>query len=289
MNRVAVVTGGAGGMGLATAAALGRDHRVLITDLHEDALRTAVNRLASDGVQAEAVVADVADRAAVQHVFERARTLGPITTVAHTAGVSPQMGPADLIVRVNAVGTVHVVEAAQEAVAPGAAVVLVASLAAHMFPKVIIPARHFRLADTDPERMAAKLTASANRGPAEVRSAFAYAISKSFVVWYAARKAAQFGARGASRIVSVSPGTFDTAMGRLEVRSGSDRMLDFAAIKRFGRPDEVADLIAFCASESAGYLTGVDILLDGGTRAGMGLRELVLLARRTAELRGGTA
>ncbi|MET3961516.1 NAD(P)-dependent dehydrogenase (short-subunit alcohol dehydrogenase family) [Marmoricola sp. OAE513] len=285
MQSVAVVTGGSGGMGLATAGALGRDHHVVIADLDEERLVTAIAALARDGVSATGLTADVTDRAAVQRLFAEAAALGPVAAVAHTAGVSPQMGSSDLIVRVNALGTIHVTQAALGVVAPGAGVVLVASLAAHMFPRVIVPRRHFRLADTDPERMVRKLTAAADRGPREVRSAFAYAISKSFVVHHASRNAARFADRGA-RIISVSPGTFDTEMGRLEVKSGSDRMLDFAAIKRFGRPEEVADLMAFCVSQRAGYLTGVDILLDGGTRAGMGLRELVQLARRTSELRG---
>ncbi|WP_146114003.1 MULTISPECIES: SDR family oxidoreductase [unclassified Arthrobacter] len=41
-----------------------------------------------------------------------------------------------------------------------------------------------------------------------------------------------------------------------------------AAIKRFGKPEDVTTVFAFCASEAPGYLTGVDILVDGGTKAG---------------------
>lgn len=285
MDKIAVVTGGAGGMGLATAAVLGSDHHVVVADRDQATVDSALRDLLDRGITATGICADVTDRRSVRDLFAAAAELGPIAAVAHTAGVSPQMGSAELMVSVNALGTVHVTEAAYDVASAGTAVVLVASLAAHMFPQVIVPSRHFRLADTDPVRMVRKLTRSAERAPQDVQSAFAYAISKSFVVWYAGHCAARFGVKGA-RIVSVSPGTFDTRMGRLEVKSGADRMLDYAAIKRFGRPEEVADLIAFCASDRAGYLTGTDILLDGGTRAGMGMRELVQLARRTSELRG---
>jgi NAD(P)-dependent dehydrogenase (short-subunit alcohol dehydrogenase family) len=76
------------------------------------------------------------------------------------------------------------------------------------------------------------------------------------------------GAKG-GRVISVSPGTFDTEMGRLEEKSGSGNLLKAAAIKRYGKPEEVAELMAFLVSGKAAYLTGTDILIDGGTNAGV--------------------
>lgn len=100
-----------------------------------------------------------------------------------------------------------------------------------------------------------------------LHSGLAYAISKAFVIWYTRSLAVAFGERGA-RIVSVSPGSFDTAMGKLEKDHGAAELLETAAIKRFGRPEEIAAVLAFCAAEASSYLTGVDILVDGGSRAG---------------------
>ena len=91
----------------------------------------------------------------------------------------------------------------------------------------------------------------------------------AFVIWYSRQMAARFGAKGA-RIRSVSPGSFDTAMGRLEKKSGAERLVAYAALKRFGTPEEIAELLAFCASSKPGCLTGVDILCDGGTQADSG-------------------
>jgi NAD(P)-dependent dehydrogenase (short-subunit alcohol dehydrogenase family) len=62
-------------------------------------------------------------------------------------------------------------------------------------------------------------------------------------------------------------------MGRLEKDHGAADLLKVAAIKRFGRPDEVAAVLAFAASEAPGYLTGTDVLVDGGTRAGQEFRK----------------
>ena len=68
-------------------------------------------------------------------------------------------------------------------------------------------------------------------------------------------------------------------MGRLEEQSGAGAMIDYAALRRFGKPEEIAELLAFCASEKAGYLTGIDILCDGGVVASMTLRDKLRVGR----------
>ena len=78
--------------------------------------------------------------------------------------------------------------------------------------------------------------------------------------------------------MSVSPGSIDTEMGQLEADAGAGAMVADAAVPRWGKPEEMADLLAFCASDKAGYLTGTDILNDGGVIASMTER-----ARRAAD------
>ena len=58
-------------------------------------------------------------------------------------------------------------------------------------------------------------------------------------------------------------------MGQLEAEAGAGAMVADAAVPRWGKPQEMADLLAFCASDKAGYLTGTDILNDGGVIASM--------------------
>ncbi|HNA50025.1 MAG TPA: SDR family oxidoreductase, partial [Mycobacterium sp.] len=112
----------------------------------------------------------------------------------------------------------------------------------------------------------------------EARSGIAYAISKNFVRWYSSSQAERFNGRGL-RIVSVSPGSVDTEMGRLEEQAGAGAMVTDAAVPRWGKPEEMAELLAFCAGEKAGYLTGTDILNDGGVVASM--RERARVAAET--------
>jgi NAD(P)-dependent dehydrogenase (short-subunit alcohol dehydrogenase family) len=264
-------------MGLATAKILGRDHDVVICDLDRERLDAAVAELKHLDVTAEAVVCDITDRGSVDALVARARSAGRVTSVVHTAGVSPSMGSAEKIVKINAVGTVNVTEAFLQIASEGFALVNVASVAGHMTPKFLVPKRKYALALTDVDRFFAALSAVANRGPKKMRPGQAYSLSKNFVIWYSREQAARFGARGA-RILSVSPGSFDTAMGRLEEESGSGQLLQFAALKRFGQPEEVAEVLAFCASARPGYLTGTDILCDGGTVAGLTLRGTIKMA-----------
>ncbi|HWI43166.1 MAG TPA: SDR family oxidoreductase [Nocardioides sp.] len=272
---VAIVTGGAGGMGLATARILGRDHRVVLGDLGRERIDAAVAALAGEGIDATGSVCDVTDRRSVADLFASAPG---VRAVVHTAGVSPQMGSPERIVRINALGTVHVVEAALEVAGDGFALVNVASSAGHMLPKLLAPTRAYKLSTSDPAAFTDRLTKAAGRGPRRGRSGAAYAMSKNFVQWYSARMAEAFGARGA-RILSVSPGSFDTEMGRLEDKAGAGALADNSALGRFGRPEEIAELLAFCASDRPGYLTGVDILCDGGSGARMTLKDKIAMAR----------
>lgn len=267
-QKVVVITGGAGGMGLAAAKLLGTERQLLLCDLDQSRLDDAAAVLSQEGVACKTQVCDVTSPDSVNALVQQALDMGELAAVIHTAGISPQMAGPDAIMRVNALGTIHITEAFLAVAAEGFALVNVASMSAHMMPGWLIPERAFRLAFTDRERLLKKAVARARMMPSDFyRRGMAYGISKAFVMWYSARCAAKFGERGA-RIVSVSPGTFDTEMGRLEEKSGAMKMLDDAALRRPGRPEEIAEILVFCASEKASYLTGVDVLCDGGVIAG---------------------
>lgn len=277
MTRVSVITGGAGGMGLATAKVVGRDHTVVLCDVRHDRLRTAAATLEGLGISPALVDCDVTDRRAVAGLFDTARNLGTVASVIHTAGVSPSMGPADYVMRTNALGTVNVNEAFYPVAGAGSVIVNVASMAAHILPAEMVPVDQFPLALQDAEAFMAAMMTTCDIVPEEGRSGLAYAISKSFVKWYSQAQAERFNARGL-RIVSVSPGSIDTEMGRLEEQAGAGAMVAEAAVPRWGKPEEMAELLAFCASDKAGYLTGTDILNDGGVIASMAERARVAAA-----------
>jgi NAD(P)-dependent dehydrogenase (short-subunit alcohol dehydrogenase family) len=255
-------------MGIATAEILGRDHLVVISDTNPQRLERSAGELARLGLRCEAVTCDVTDPGSVSALLQRSAGLGRLACVVHAAGISPQMADPATILRVNALGTVNVANACFKLAGEGFALVNIASMAAHMMPSLLLPRRTYKLAPTHPELFLKMALFPCRLMPTPLyRRGLAYGISKDFVIWFSRASAARFGGKGA-RVVSVSPGSFDTEMGRLEEKSGSAKMLETAALKRFGRPGEIAELLAFCASEKAGYLTATDILCDGGVVAG---------------------
>lgn len=268
MTAVSLITGGAGGMGLATAKVVGQDRAVVLCDVRQDRLDGAAAALKDLGVAATAVNCDVTDRRAVDALFATVSGLGTLASVIHTAGVSPSMGDAEYVMRTNALGTLNIGEAFFATAGEGAAIVNVASMAAYLLPAELIPTSTFPLALQDTEAFMTEMLAACAIAPEEARSGISYAISKSFVRWYSSSQAERFNGRGL-RIVSVSPGSVDTEMGRLEEQAGAGAMVADAAVPRWGKPEEMADLLAFCASDKAGYLTGTDILNDGGVVASM--------------------
>ncbi|CAJ1587134.1 SDR family oxidoreductase [[Mycobacterium] wendilense] len=277
MNRVSVITGGAGGMGVATAKILGRDHALVLGDVRQDRLDDAANTLKDLGIAVTALNCDVTDRAAVDRLFDTAAGLGTLASVVHTAGVSPSMGTADYVMRTNALGTVNVNEAFFGAAAEGAAIVNVASMASHLLPDEMVPTDKFPLARQDQDSFMADMLAACGVVPEELQPGIAYAVSKTFVRWYSSSQAERFNGRGL-RIVSVSPGSVDTEMGRLEEQAGAGAMVADAAVPRWGKAEEMAELFAFCVSDKAGYLTGTDILNDGGVIASVRERARVAAA-----------
>lgn len=267
-STVSVITGGAGGMGQATARIIGREHRVVLADVRADRLASAAETLTGEGFDVTAVDCDVTDRAAVDKLFAAVAEVGPIASVVHTAGVSPSMGDAEYVMRTNALGTLNVNEVFYETAGEGTAIVNVASMAAYLLPEELIPAAAFPLAFSDVDAFLRETLAACDIAGPDAASGLSYAVSKSFVRWYSSSQAERFNGRGL-RVVSVSPGSVDTEMGRLEEQAGAGALVADAAVPRWGKPEEMAELFAYCVSERAGYLTGTDILNDGGVVASM--------------------
>lgn len=135
-------------------------------------------------------------------------------------------------------------------------------MSAYLTPKFIMPTRLYKYAMTDNQVFMRKMMTRINMMPKSQRANIAYGVSKNFVIWYAKHMAVKMGEKGI-RILSVTPGNFETPMGKLEEKEASS-YVKYCAIKRFGKPEEIAELMAFCASEKPGFLTGCDILCDGG-------------------------
>lgn len=266
MKPVCVITGGGSGMGLATAKVLGREYQMVICGRTLSKLDKALAELTLAGIDAHALECDVSNQASVLHLASVASQLGPIMIVINAAGISPQMGEAHEILKINALGAIHIHEAFLPHFIEGGCLIDIGSTGGYMVHSMILPTRAYRLSATDPALFLKKVSARTRWIPSRIRSGFAYCISKNFLMWYVRAEAERFARKGV-RVLSVSPGSFDTDMGTV-AKVGADQLVKFCAIRRYGRVEEIAQLLAFCTDQKLSYLTGVDILCDGGCLAG---------------------
>lgn len=266
MNRSVLVVIGAGGMGTAIARRLGAGRTVLLADRDHATLAATADTLTADGHRVVAHAVDVSSAESVAALADRATTLGEPTQIAHTAGLSPVQADTAAILAVDLLGVALVLDAFGAVVAPGGAGVVVASMAGRLFPP---PAEDHRraLAHTPATEL---LDLPFLRPPALTDAGSAYAIAKQANVIRVQAAARTWGRRGA-RINAISPGVVSTPMGREELAAahgeGMRAMIEQSATRRAGTPDDIAAAAAYLLGPDSAFVTGTDLLVDGGVTA----------------------
>ncbi|MEJ2204684.1 MAG: SDR family oxidoreductase [Gemmatimonadota bacterium] len=253
-RRVNVVIGAASGMGAAVAKLLAPRGPLILADQNSDALIATAPELDWD---VSTATCDVTSQADLEALRDAAGRVGSLVV---TAGLSPSMAPGRLIHEVNLRGFERVVRAFELAVEEGSAAVLFSSMAGHIYP-----ARPEVDALLDDPLAGGYFDGFARLGLDPDVPELAYMLSKRGVHRLVRRHARAWGARGA-RLLSLSPGIVDTGMGRLENENQPQmaKMVETSALARMGRAEEVAQVAAFLVSDAASFMTGVDVLVDGG-------------------------
>lgn len=266
VHREVLTVIGVGGMGQAIARRLGPARTVLLADNNDATLGSVARSLAADGYAVESQQVDVASRDSVHALAELAASLGTVTQLAHTAGLSPVQASADAILAVDLLGVALVLQEFGDVIAPGGAGVVIASMAGHLVP-AFTAEQEKALAHGPPEELlrldfVSKVT----------DSHFAYPIAKQANHIRVRAASTYWGSRGA-RINSISPGIISTPMGQQELDSqvgdGMRAMIAMSGTGRIGTPDDIAAATAFLLGPDATFITGTDLLVDGGVTAAL--------------------
>jgi NAD(P)-dependent dehydrogenase (short-subunit alcohol dehydrogenase family) len=264
-GTVVVVTG-VGGMGEAVARRLAPGRCVVLADVDAGALGDVAERLSACGHDVRSVRVDVSSHDDVTALAETASALGTIRAVVHTAGVSPVQATPQQIVDVDVIGTARVLDAFEPHVEPGTVAVCIASMAGTM--TAMEPGDLEKLATTPTEQLSALTILD----PATLDSASAYGVAKRANQARVEAASVTWGRRG-GRVVSLSPGIIATPMGRAELDGPFGDimrgMIEQSGTKRLGTADDIAAIVEFVVSPGASFITGTDLLADGGVVAAL--------------------
>lgn len=265
MGTVGVVTGAGRGMGLDCARRLtGMVDTLVLVDLDEATVKAAAQELSSaDAAVVEHHVLDITDADGVQRLADRVAGLGTLRAVAHVAGISPTMADWRRIFTVDLVATARLAEAFRPLATAGTAWVYFASMAPAI-GGVQIDAATAEILDRplDPSFLD---RIRESFGPTIEHPGAAYAVAKLGVKRYAQQEAVRLGPLG-GRVNSVSPGLIDTPQGRQEA-ADNPRIAEWIGttpVGRLGQAAELASVVAFALSDEASFLSGTDLLVDGG-------------------------
>jgi 2-hydroxycyclohexanecarboxyl-CoA dehydrogenase len=245
VTRVAVVTGGASGMGESTCHELGRRaHKVAVLDLNGEAAQRVAEELRAEGVTALGVAVDVSDRQAVEEAFAKVRTeLGPVHILVTSAGAVGWAPFTELsvaawqrLIDVNLTGTFHCCQVA--------------------IPDMI---------DAAWGRIVMISSSSAQRGSPQMAH---YAASKGALLSLTRSLAREYGPVGIT-VNNIPPSAIETPMQHAGQAAGhlppNERMAASVPLGHLGTGDDIAAAVGFLCSEQAGFITGQTLGVNGGS------------------------
>ncbi|MEN6333891.1 MAG: SDR family oxidoreductase [Phycisphaerales bacterium] len=272
MRNVVVVIG-SGQIGQAIARRVGVGKHVLLADMRPDNAHAAAEVLGNAGYEVSVATVDASSREAVQALVKTATGLGDVTGLIHVAGVSPTQASPATILKVDLYGTALVLEEFGHVIARGGAGVVIASQSGHRLPPLTVE-QNKALATTPVEEL---LGLSFLQPDQVTDSLHAYQIAKRGNSLRVMAEAVRWGKRGA-RVNTISPGIIITPLTKDELAGprgeGYRRMIEVSEAGRAGTPDEVGAVGALLMGSDGGFITGSDILMDGGVTAAYWYGEL---------------
>ena len=272
MQSVTVLIG-SGSIGVAIARRVSAGKHILLADLRQEIADAASAILSNAGFEVSTATIDVSSRMAVESLAEKATSLGDVTGVIHAAGVSPSQAPIAMILKVDIYGTALVLEVFGNVIARGGSGVVIASQSGHRLG-ALTDEQNKLLATTPADQLLSLPMLQLD----QIRDTLhAYQLSKRGNALRVMAEAVRWGKRGA-RVNTISPGIIITPLAKDELTGprgeGYRRMIEGCPVGRAGTSDEVANVAALLMGSDGAFITGSDILMDGGVTSSFFFGEL---------------
>ena len=264
-NKPVIALLGAGSMGTAIVRRIAAGKKILLGDISEKNLEKVSHDFEYSGYDVETMTVNALEKESVEVFARKAASLGPVMFFIDTAGASPNQAKPEHILKLDMVGTGYAVDAFGEVMAPGGAGLIISSQTGYMYN---IPHETEQEILNTPTQDLMDLPFI--RETAMQNSGWAYMIAKRVNHLQAMKAAATTWKARRARINTLSPGVIVTPLAYDEFNAageGYQRMIDASAAERTGTSDEIAEAGAFLLGEHAGFITGTDLLIDGGTIA----------------------
>jgi NAD(P)-dependent dehydrogenase (short-subunit alcohol dehydrogenase family) len=249
-NKTALVTGASRGIGRATAAALARDGAHVLVHYGRSAqeAESLVSEIQAEGGRANAISADLRTPGGAALLAKQVRSIvgNRLDVLVLNAGISKAARLADYTIEdfddlfaTNVRSPFFLVQQLLPILGEGSNIIAISSLGAYAVP---------------------------GKPAVDSPSILAYSSTKGALETLVKNWAAILGPQGI-RVNAVAPGVIDTDMSNFtKTEAGREVALGMQALKRIGKPEDVADVVAFLASDKARWITGASIPVDGGSK-----------------------
>jgi NAD(P)-dependent dehydrogenase (short-subunit alcohol dehydrogenase family) len=267
--RDVLVVVGAGDLGRSIAAELGPGRTTVLADADPDTLEVAGLELADQGLEVITQPVDVTDPSAVRQLVALSESRGPVRQLVHSVGVLPGQADVGTILAVDLVGPARVLDYFGPVLQPGGSAVVVAGMVAHMGLDRLTEDQGVALGLVPADDLLDMSCAHPSMFSSSLR---AYAFARRANVLRVRAAATIWRERGV-RVNSVSPGIVATAVARQELNGEHGvylrKLAENSPVGRVGTVREVTGAISFLLDPRSSYITGTDLLVDGGVMASL--------------------
>ena len=264
MKKQVSVLVGAGSIGQAIIRRVSAGKHVVLADYSLENANRAKETLENAGFECSTMKCDLGSKEDILRLVEYATSKGDVMNVVNAAGVSPSQAPVAEILRVDLYGTSVLLEEFGKVIAEGGSGVIISSQSGHRLP-ALPQEQNDALAMTPTDEL---LELPFLKAIDDTLKAYQY--SKRSNVLRVMYEATRWGRRGAT-VNSISPGIIITPLANDELhgprKEGYLKMIEGMPARRAGTPDEVGDLAEFLMSSRGRFISGADLLIDGGCTA----------------------